>query len=107
VRPGQPFGNKYLYKGWIKACENLGVEGLDLYGGTRHTTTTELAKRYGREAAMANGFFPGCRGIDIVQGQGYFNEFFRRLDGHYGFMSQFIEQTTRSCAFYDFRYFYH
>jgi integrase len=52
VRPGQPFGNKYLYKWWIKACENLGVEGLDLYGGTRHTTTTELAKRYGREAAM-------------------------------------------------------
>jgi len=52
VRPGQPWGNKYLYKWWIKACEALGIEGLDLYGGTRHTTTTELAKRYGREAAM-------------------------------------------------------
>ncbi|BBO84242.1 hypothetical protein DSCO28_48080 [Desulfosarcina ovata subsp. sediminis] len=56
---------------------------------------------------MANGFFPGCRGVDIVQGQGHFNEFFGRFDGHYGFMSQFIEQTTRSYASYDFHYFYY
>lgn len=41
----------YLYKVWKRACTRLGIEGLDLYGGTRHTTTTELAKLAGREAA--------------------------------------------------------
>jgi len=41
-RPGQPFGEKYLYKWWKKACENLGVEGVDLYGGTRHSSVTAL-----------------------------------------------------------------
>jgi integrase len=48
---GATFGNKYLYKWWKKACSNLGIDDLDLYGGTRHTTTTELAKRYGEDAA--------------------------------------------------------
>ena len=51
VKHGQPFGEKYFYKWWIRACDELGIKGLDLYGGTRHTTTTELGKRYGREAA--------------------------------------------------------
>jgi len=41
-RPGQPFGSKYLYKWWKKACENLGVDGVDLYGGTRHSSATAL-----------------------------------------------------------------
>jgi hypothetical protein len=41
-RPGQPFGKKYLYKWWVKACQNLGVEGVDLYGGTRHSSATAL-----------------------------------------------------------------
>jgi hypothetical protein len=27
------------------------TEGLDLYGGTRHTTTTEIAKHEGKDAA--------------------------------------------------------
>lgn len=35
-------GQKYLYKWWEKACENLGVEGVDLYGGTRHSSATAL-----------------------------------------------------------------
>ena len=39
---GQPFGNKYLYKWWKKACENLGIEGVDLYGGTRHSSARAL-----------------------------------------------------------------
>lgn len=41
-RPGQAYGEKYLYKWWKKACENLGVEGVDLYGGTRHSSATAL-----------------------------------------------------------------
>lgn len=41
---GQRFGNKYLYKWWKKACANLGIEEVDLYGGTRHSTATALGK---------------------------------------------------------------
>lgn len=41
-RPGQKFGERYLYKWWKKACDNLGVEGVDLYGGTRHSSALAL-----------------------------------------------------------------
>lgn len=41
-KAGQPFGNKYLYKWWVRACENLGIEGVDLYGGTRHSSALGL-----------------------------------------------------------------
>jgi integrase len=39
---GEPFGPRYLWKWWKKACEKLGIEGVDLYGGTRHSTVTAL-----------------------------------------------------------------
>ncbi|MGA8179398.1 MAG: hypothetical protein WB792_05020 [Desulfobacterales bacterium] len=52
VKSDQAFGNKLFYKYWIKACKQLGIEGVDLYAGTRHTTTTEIARRYGSEYAM-------------------------------------------------------
>jgi integrase len=42
-KAGQKFGNRYLYKWWIKACKNLGVGGVDLYGGTRHSTASALS----------------------------------------------------------------
>jgi integrase len=41
-KAGQKFGEKYFYKKWKKACANLGIYDLDLYGGTRHTTATAL-----------------------------------------------------------------
>lgn len=44
VKAGQPFGEKYFYKWWKKACAALGVENVDLYGGTRHSTVTALKK---------------------------------------------------------------
>ena len=44
AKAGERFGDKYLYKWWVKACENLGIEGIDLYGGTRHSTVRELRK---------------------------------------------------------------
>jgi len=54
-RPGTPsgtqFGPKYLKVWWDRACADLGITGLDLYGGTRHTTTTELARIEGRDNA--------------------------------------------------------
>ena len=49
VAAGQKFGNRYLYKWWTRACENLGLMRsetrpiADLYAGTRHSTMTALA----------------------------------------------------------------
>jgi len=42
-KPDQQLGKNQLYRWWRRACENLGIEGLDLYGGTRHTTVTAIA----------------------------------------------------------------
>ena len=38
-----------LYRYWIKACENLGVQGVDLYGGTRHSSSQALRTRLSPE----------------------------------------------------------
>ena len=35
---GKPFGLHYLSRVWQKACIRLGVNGVDLYGGTKHST---------------------------------------------------------------------
>ena len=39
---GAQFGPKYFKKWWDKACKNLSVKGVDLYGGTKHSTATAL-----------------------------------------------------------------
>lgn len=44
VRAGQRFGDRYLYKWWKRACADLGIDGVDLYGGTRHSTATALGQ---------------------------------------------------------------
>lgn len=44
MRAGDRFGEKYLYKWWVKAYEKLKIEGLDLYGGSRHSTVRELRR---------------------------------------------------------------
>ena len=44
VKPGDQFGPKYLKTWWDKACKNLGVEGVGLYGGTKHTIATALGQ---------------------------------------------------------------
>jgi hypothetical protein len=55
VKPGGQFGKDYLYKWWKKACSNLGVEGVDLYGGTRHGTATALGEHFTRQEIMTAG----------------------------------------------------
>jgi integrase len=35
---GKRFGKDLWYSYWKKACRNLGIEGVDLYGGTKHST---------------------------------------------------------------------
>ena len=55
VAAGQRYGDRYFYKWWKKACDNLHVEGVDLYGGTRHSSTTELGKIFTPEEIKKHG----------------------------------------------------
>jgi integrase len=43
------FGKDYLYKWWKVACGNLGIAGIDLYGGTRHSSARALREYYSPE----------------------------------------------------------
>ena len=47
--PGQRFGEKFWYKWWKKACDALGITGIDLYGGTRHSTVRHLIGQFSPE----------------------------------------------------------
>ena len=57
TRKNEPYGEKYFYKWWVKACSNLNIEGVDLYGGTRHSTVRAKRKDFTpeqlKEAAMS------------------------------------------------------
>lgn len=39
---GKRFGKHYLLDYWKQACDHLGIKGVDLYGGTRHSSATGL-----------------------------------------------------------------
>lgn len=43
------FGKDYLYTWWKRACKNLGIEGIDLYGGTRHSSAIALREYHSPE----------------------------------------------------------
>jgi hypothetical protein len=49
AKAGERFGKKYIYKWWKRACKNLGIEGVDLYGGTKHSSATALAEEFSPE----------------------------------------------------------
>jgi hypothetical protein len=46
---------RYLHKWWKKACSNLGIEDLDLYGGTRHSSVTALRENFSQEEIRRSG----------------------------------------------------
>jgi len=46
-----PFGINFLYKQWKKVCKQFGIEDLDLYGATRHSSTTAIAMVAGKKQA--------------------------------------------------------
>lgn len=50
-KDGAKFGKKLFWKYWKKACVNLGVEGVSVYPGTKHSTATFLKKELGYQAA--------------------------------------------------------
>lgn len=67
VKVGQPFGEKYLFKWWKKACSNLGIEGIDLYGGTRHSTVTALRKEFSPEQIKAGTMHSTNKALDTCR----------------------------------------
>jgi len=48
-KEGSPFGQGLLRRYWKKACKNLGIEDVDLYGGTRHSSARALRKHFSPE----------------------------------------------------------
>lgn len=56
AKPGRRFGKDYIYRWWKTACGNLGVKGVDLYGGTRHSTVRHLREQYSPEEIMQGGW---------------------------------------------------
>lgn len=49
IKAGEPFGTGLLYDTWKRACDNLGIKGVDLYGGTRHSSATAIRRFLSRE----------------------------------------------------------
>jgi len=55
-KPDKLFNRKYLYAWWNNAAEEIGLKGVPLYPGTKHTTATETAKLLGADKAkVASG----------------------------------------------------
>ena len=55
VKAGVQFGPKYFKKYWDNACKNIGIQGVDLYGGTKHSTVTALGKFLSPEQIQRGG----------------------------------------------------
>jgi len=55
MKPGAQFGPKYFKGWWDRACANLGIEGVDLYGGTKHSTVVALGKVLSPEQIRRGG----------------------------------------------------
>jgi len=43
---GKQFGRDYLFRVWDRSAKSLGIKGVPLYPGTKHTTVTHLLKKY-------------------------------------------------------------
>ena len=46
---GSRLGKNLLYQLWTAACRELGIEGVPLYPGTKHTTASALARQFPSE----------------------------------------------------------
>jgi integrase len=56
---GVPYGEKKLLRAWKRACAVVGIQGVDLYGGTRHSSVISLYKESGftpEEIRIAGGW---------------------------------------------------
>lgn len=50
---GARFGKRILYKWWDAACRDLGIQGVPIYPGTRHSSVTALGQHFSPEEVMA------------------------------------------------------
>jgi integrase len=55
AKPGAQFSRELWYRWWKRACNNLGIEGVDLYGGTRHSTVSAMAEYFSPEELKKSG----------------------------------------------------
>lgn len=55
VKAGEQFGVSYFNKWWKRACSYLGVEGVTLYSGTKHSTVTALSEVLSPEEIRRGG----------------------------------------------------
>ena len=49
IPAGKPFGRDYLYRWWKRAAAALGIDGVGLYAGTKHSTVQALDSWFGKE----------------------------------------------------------
>lgn len=54
-KAGNRFGCNLFYDNWIRACKQLGITGIDLYGGTRHTSVSSLGQHYSYDEIKEHG----------------------------------------------------
>lgn len=52
---GEQFSVKVFNRWWKRACKNLGVEGVTLYPGTKHSTMTAVSKELTPEQVRKGG----------------------------------------------------
>jgi hypothetical protein len=50
AKPGSLYGKSLLRVWWNRACTNLGITGVDMYGGTKHSTCQAM-RAFGRSPA--------------------------------------------------------
>lgn len=56
---GQQIGVTAFYHWWVRACKKLGINGVDLYGGTRHSSATAMAEHFTKEEMREHGTMHG------------------------------------------------
>ena len=52
---GEQIGIAAFYRWWKRACRNLGVKGVDMYGGTRHSSASAMAEYFTKEEMREHG----------------------------------------------------
>ncbi|WP_319526093.1 hypothetical protein [uncultured Desulfosarcina sp.] len=55
IKAGERFGLSYFNKWWKRAGEKLGIEGVTLYPGTKHTTMTAVNELLSAKTVQRGG----------------------------------------------------
>jgi len=73
LKQGQGFGPNILYRFWKRACVNLGISDVDLYGGTRHSAMRYYREHMSTEDVLRLSFHTvsktGLHYVNISQGE--------------------------------------